>query len=646
MPLFRTLDTTGRALRPPPASSQLPLALSPKTVDLETHQIGVEIHRKRKHTAACLKPAAASDVEADKEVDEGNEVCDVERNGEELTRGSDTGGLLVGANTREDGLLDELERLGRSRRKKLGVRCGTVGCRGERAECRRDRVEHVPAGGGNGTCRVRARSVREPGVRCGKATSDDELGDLNGGHAALEAAGEGQLERGHRVVGVHERVHERVEQQEDEHRGGRVAVGSPHAQDRTGMVVRLQVAHGLALENEDDRVDNLVVLGDVEQPHVDAEASKRGIGDGHSAVGVRQTREASGKSTAEQVAQDARSRVEEGPTRVDGEQDVVAKHGLRQTVRLLDEVGGLGLARTKAVVGGVRGEEVDDTREQRHPGRERELKRPVGNRKALGLGRVWLLREPLPERRERVVEGVQHREAADGANREAKLNRWLAEQAHAQQRDLDWNAVVERCGRAGQKPFANGSSLLPRPSLPALGLHGCLGKKVATAQNSAYTLRPSQGCAVILSQKHDRLKPVDAPHRPRGHVGTARFATATSALKAWLVATPRIVAGWHARQGATHVANKSRFVCIAALTLLRWSETSGETGLARSLGLLLARSFTSRYFVHPPQASLLPLPLLCPFRTCHALAPGSRRRSDRIHRYTGLHRSQSYLAER
>ncbi len=76
------------------------------------------------------------------------------------------------------------------------------------------------------------------------------------------------------------------------------------------MVVGLQVADGLALEDENDRVDDLVVLGDVEEPDVDAETGERGVRDGNGAVGVGQTRDAAGNRTARKVAEDAGGSVE------------------------------------------------------------------------------------------------------------------------------------------------------------------------------------------------------------------------------------------------------------------------------------------------------------------------------------------------
>ncbi len=78
-------------------------------------------------------------------------------------------------------------------------------------------------------------------------------------------------------------MYERVEEQKDEDGGGRVTVSSPHAEDGNGMVVRLQVANGFTLEDEDDRIDDFVLLGDVEEPNVDTRDGVRSVAMGDSA---------------------------------------------------------------------------------------------------------------------------------------------------------------------------------------------------------------------------------------------------------------------------------------------------------------------------------------------------------------------------
>ncbi len=87
----------------------------------------------------------------------------------------------------------------------------------------------------------------------------------------------------------------------------------------------------------------------------------------------------------------------------------MTKNGLRKTVRLLDEISRLGLAGTKAVVGCVRGNQVDDTGCEGNPWRKGELEQEVGNGKALRLGRVRLGREAFPEGEAWVVERERHR---------------------------------------------------------------------------------------------------------------------------------------------------------------------------------------------------------------------------------------------
>ena len=134
------------------------------------------------------------------------------------------------------------------------------------------------------------------------------------------------------------------------------------------MVVALQVADRLALEDQDDGIDNLVVFGNVEEPDVDAETSEGSVGDGYSAVSIGQASKTTGSDTAKEVAKDASGCVEECPAGVGGEEDVMSEHGLGETVGLLDKVSGFGLAWTKAVIGGMGGKEVDNTGEEGDPG--------------------------------------------------------------------------------------------------------------------------------------------------------------------------------------------------------------------------------------------------------------------------------------
>lgn len=266
----------------------------------------------------------------------------------------------------------------------------------------------MPSGAWDRTSRVCGGVVGKESVRGSQTAPDHQLSDLNGSHAPLETPSEGELHSRHRVVRVHERMHQRVEEQKDEHRWGGVSVSSPHAEDCTCMVVALQIADWLSLEDENDGVDNLVVFGNVEEPDVDAETSERSVCDRNSAVSIGQASKTARSYTSKEVAKDAGGSVEEGPARVGGEEDVVTEHGLGEAVGLLYEVGRFGLAWTEAVVGGMGGKEVDHTSEEGDPGREGELKGPIRDRKAFRLGRVGLLRKPLEEGKTRIVEWVEH----------------------------------------------------------------------------------------------------------------------------------------------------------------------------------------------------------------------------------------------
>ena len=68
------------------------------------------------------------------------------------------------------------------------------------------------------------------------------------------------------VVTYHHGVDTRVD--EREHPDGRrhVTDARPHAQHSTSVVVRLQSGASLALQDDDDRVEHLVELGQVEDP--------------------------------------------------------------------------------------------------------------------------------------------------------------------------------------------------------------------------------------------------------------------------------------------------------------------------------------------------------------------------------------------
>lgn len=109
-------------------------------------------------------------------------------------------------------------------------------------------------------------------VHGGEGAADDKLDDLHRGQGALDAVGDADADGREGVVGVHERVDERVEDGKDPDRGRHVADARPHAHHGAGMVVRLQGRAFLSLCEDDDGVEDLVELGQVEQPAEEGEA--------------------------------------------------------------------------------------------------------------------------------------------------------------------------------------------------------------------------------------------------------------------------------------------------------------------------------------------------------------------------------------
>lgn len=94
------------------------------------------------------------------------------------------------------------------------------------------------------------------------AHSNKELGDLHRSQVLLARGVESN--RGSGVVGVHDGVDERVEDDKDPDGGGLVVDAGPHGDHGTGVVVGLEEGGAAALEDDDDGIDDLVELGEVE----------------------------------------------------------------------------------------------------------------------------------------------------------------------------------------------------------------------------------------------------------------------------------------------------------------------------------------------------------------------------------------------
>lgn len=99
-------------------------------------------------------------------------------------------------------------------------------------------------------------------VRDSDAHSDKELSDLHRSQVLLARGVES--DRGGGVVGVHDGVDERVEDDKDPDGGGLVVDAGPHGDHGAGVVIGLEKGRAAAFEDDDDGVDDFVELGEVE----------------------------------------------------------------------------------------------------------------------------------------------------------------------------------------------------------------------------------------------------------------------------------------------------------------------------------------------------------------------------------------------
>lgn len=104
-----------------------------------------------------------------------------------------------------------------------------------------------------------------------KGAAEDELEDLQGGQGLFEPLRKSDLETGEGEVEVHQGVDEGVEDDEDPDGRGHVSDAGPHAEDGAGVVVALEEGGGSSLEQDNDGVEDLVVLGQVEEVGVEGQ---------------------------------------------------------------------------------------------------------------------------------------------------------------------------------------------------------------------------------------------------------------------------------------------------------------------------------------------------------------------------------------
>lgn len=105
----------------------------------------------------------------------------------------------------------------------------------------------------------------------GKGAAEDELEYLQRGQGLLEPLWKPDFDAGEGEVKVHQGVDEGVEDDKDPDWGGHVSNSGPHAEDGARVVVALQQGGRSALEKDDGGIENLVVLGEVEEVSVEGQ---------------------------------------------------------------------------------------------------------------------------------------------------------------------------------------------------------------------------------------------------------------------------------------------------------------------------------------------------------------------------------------
>lgn len=132
--------------------------------------------------------------------------------------------------------------------------------------------------------------VGDEGVHGGEVDTKNELHDLHGGEGLLDGLWNADAESGDGVVGVlksllaqftrnagnggfayHHGVDARVQEAEEPDGWSHVAHTSPHAHHGTGVVISLKSRGLLALGENDNGINDLVELGEVEEPSVECE---------------------------------------------------------------------------------------------------------------------------------------------------------------------------------------------------------------------------------------------------------------------------------------------------------------------------------------------------------------------------------------
>lgn len=159
-------------------------------------------------------------------------------------------------------------------------------------------------------------------VEVGEERSGSDLCDLHRGEVALDRAREWPSHCGAKVVSVHPGVDEAVEDAKYPDRLALISVCDPHADNGTGVVVRLQVRDSFSLKQQNDRVDDLVVLAQVEEVGVDTELWEVG---GHGAECQLDTLESCGAPPLEEEVDDERKHPRPRPTAVHSERCVMRK---------------------------------------------------------------------------------------------------------------------------------------------------------------------------------------------------------------------------------------------------------------------------------------------------------------------------------
>ena len=322
---------------------------------LERVQTGFlgRVHLGRLVGGGLLAVQVRADEEADEEEGQGQEVGHVEPDGEALAAGVHAGRHGAHAETLS-GVFGVTH-----------VLCDALGAGGAESELLqpRDRAGVGGSGGGGGGAsggRVQREGVVHEQVGGRPGGADEELGDLHAGQRPLNNAGDANAQSRHGVVGVHHGVDGRVDEGEDQDGRRDVANTRPHAHHRARVVVGLQGRALLALGQDDGGIDDLVELGQVEDPAQvgqtlvpqaadvgrvgDPSFSQlvgrvphgplvnrrvvgggvavapgaidlaHGVGDAHHAIGV--------VPGGERVAEGL-EHADEGPSRVDGEEDIV-----------------------------------------------------------------------------------------------------------------------------------------------------------------------------------------------------------------------------------------------------------------------------------------------------------------------------------